>query len=172
MRRGDASPARSQRQTAQNDRHATDLRECRSAAKSPGANTTISTGIFKYPVTGRVQLRKLNLDGDKNVDLAVHGGPDRPVYVYPCRALMPIGNANLAATIFRGAASARISRPPGCWKPPFTSVISSGSARRCRRLATANAMLQTGHPLWRSVDAEALHGQRHVGILFDGSRAR
>jgi MOSC domain-containing protein YiiM len=46
-------------------------------------NMTISTGIFKYPVAGRVRLRKLNLDGDKNVDLAVHGGPDRPVYAYP-----------------------------------------------------------------------------------------
>jgi len=42
-----------------------------------------TTGIFKFPVDGSITLRKLNLDGDKQVDLSVHGGPDRPVYVYP-----------------------------------------------------------------------------------------
>ncbi|HEX3999838.1 MAG TPA: MOSC domain-containing protein [Pirellulales bacterium] len=42
-----------------------------------------TTGIFKYPVDGPIVLRKLNLEGDKQVDLSVHGGPDRPVYVYP-----------------------------------------------------------------------------------------
>jgi MOSC domain-containing protein YiiM len=43
----------------------------------------VSTGIFKSPVEGRVRLRTLNLDGDKQVDLTVHGGPDRAVYAYP-----------------------------------------------------------------------------------------
>ena len=42
-----------------------------------------TTGIFKSPVEGRVPLRMLNLDGDRQVDLTVHGGPDRAVYVYP-----------------------------------------------------------------------------------------
>jgi MOSC domain-containing protein YiiM len=42
-----------------------------------------ATGIFKSPVEGRITLRSLNLDGDKQVDLSVHGGPDRAVYVYP-----------------------------------------------------------------------------------------
>jgi MOSC domain-containing protein YiiM len=42
-----------------------------------------TTGIFKSPVEGRIALRTLNLDGDKQVDLTVHGGPDRAVYVYP-----------------------------------------------------------------------------------------
>jgi MOSC domain-containing protein YiiM len=42
-----------------------------------------TTGIFKSPVEGRIALRTLNLDGDKQVDLSVHGGPDRAVYVYP-----------------------------------------------------------------------------------------
>ncbi len=43
----------------------------------------ISTGIFKSPVEGRIRLRTLSLDGDKQVDLTVHGGPDRAVYAYP-----------------------------------------------------------------------------------------
>jgi MOSC domain-containing protein YiiM len=44
---------------------------------------TISTGIFKKPVTGRVALRTLNLDGDRQADLSVHGGPYKAVYGYP-----------------------------------------------------------------------------------------
>ena len=43
----------------------------------------VSTGIFKEPVSGRVTLRTLNLDGDRQADLSVHGGPTKAVYVYP-----------------------------------------------------------------------------------------
>ena len=45
--------------------------------------TTISTGIFKQPVSGPVHLRRLNLDGDQQADLSVHGGPFKAVYAYP-----------------------------------------------------------------------------------------
>jgi MOSC domain-containing protein YiiM len=44
---------------------------------------TINTGIFKEPVSGPVQLRTLNLDGDRQADLGVHGGPHKAVYGYP-----------------------------------------------------------------------------------------
>src|SRR5271166_5998677 len=44
---------------------------------------TINTGIYKKPVTGRVALRTLNLDGDQQADLSVHGGPYKAVYAYP-----------------------------------------------------------------------------------------
>lgn len=44
---------------------------------------TVNTGIFKQPVSGPVQLRTLNLDGDRQADLAVHGGPNKAVYAYP-----------------------------------------------------------------------------------------
>ncbi len=44
---------------------------------------TVTTGIFKQPVEGRVALRKLDLDGDRQADLSVHGGKDKAVYCYP-----------------------------------------------------------------------------------------
>src|SRR5271163_3532453 len=44
---------------------------------------TINTGIFKKPVSGRIALRTLNLDGDRQADLSVHGGPYKAVYAYP-----------------------------------------------------------------------------------------
>ena len=43
----------------------------------------ITTAIFKDPVKGPIMLRKLNLDGDKQADLTVHGGMDKAVYSYP-----------------------------------------------------------------------------------------
>ena len=44
---------------------------------------TVRTSIFKAPVPGRVPVRKLNLEGDQQADLTVHGGVDKAVYVYP-----------------------------------------------------------------------------------------
>jgi MOSC domain-containing protein YiiM len=43
----------------------------------------VPTGIFKEPVEGPVRVRTLNLEGDRQADLSVHGGPDKAVYVYP-----------------------------------------------------------------------------------------
>jgi MOSC domain-containing protein YiiM len=77
------------------------LLTCRSAAASILANMrlvsvnvslprtvthegkSVATGIFKQPVQRRVPLRTLNLEGDGQADLRVHGGPDKAVYVYP-----------------------------------------------------------------------------------------
>jgi MOSC domain-containing protein YiiM len=43
----------------------------------------VTTGIFKRPVEGRIPLRRLNLDGDRQADLSVHGGAAKAVYAYP-----------------------------------------------------------------------------------------
>lgn len=43
----------------------------------------VATGIFKEPVQGAVMLRTLNLEGDKQADLSVHGGVSKAVYAYP-----------------------------------------------------------------------------------------
>ena len=46
-----------------------------------GGYTT--TAIYKQAVQGRVALRKLNLDGDRQADLSAHGGEHKAVYCYP-----------------------------------------------------------------------------------------
>ena len=43
----------------------------------------VTTGIYKQPVEGRLALRRLNLDGDRQADLSVHGGEHKAVYCYP-----------------------------------------------------------------------------------------
>src|SRR5216684_6214955 len=42
----------------------------------------VTTAIYKEPAGGRVALRKLNLDGDRQADLTVHGGEHKAVYCY------------------------------------------------------------------------------------------
>jgi MOSC domain-containing protein YiiM len=43
----------------------------------------VTTGIFKKPIEVRTMLRTLNLEGDQQADLTVHGGIDKAVYAYP-----------------------------------------------------------------------------------------
>ena len=44
---------------------------------------TVRTSIFKAPVSGRVRVQRLNLQGDQQSDLSVHGGSDKAIYAYP-----------------------------------------------------------------------------------------
>ena len=44
---------------------------------------SVLTSIWKNPVEGPVRVRRLNLDGDAQSDLRVHGGPEKAVYAYP-----------------------------------------------------------------------------------------
>ncbi len=44
---------------------------------------TVQTSIWKNPVEGRIRVSKLNLDGDRQSDLSVHGGAHKAVYAYP-----------------------------------------------------------------------------------------
>jgi MOSC domain-containing protein YiiM len=41
-----------------------------------------TSAIWKEPVSGRVAVRGVNIDGDDQADRSVHGGPDRAVYAY------------------------------------------------------------------------------------------
>ena len=49
----------------------------------PYQDGIVSTGIYKEPVAGPVWVRRLNLDGDGQADLKVHGGEHKAVYAYP-----------------------------------------------------------------------------------------
>jgi MOSC domain-containing protein YiiM len=44
---------------------------------------SVRTSIWKAPVPGRVRASRLDLAGDEQSDLTVHGGEDKAVYVYP-----------------------------------------------------------------------------------------
>jgi ferredoxin-NADP reductase/MOSC domain-containing protein YiiM/ferredoxin len=61
---------------------------------------TVHTGIWKNPVPGRLMVRRLNIDGDGQGDLAGHGGLNRPVMVYQLDSYRywerELGRSNLA----------------------------------------------------------------------------
>ncbi len=44
---------------------------------------TVMTGIFKEAVEGRIAVRRLNVEGDRQADLTVHGGLEKAIYAYP-----------------------------------------------------------------------------------------
>ena len=43
----------------------------------------VLTGIYKVSTTEPLMVRKLNIDGDRQADLTVHGGDDKAVYAFP-----------------------------------------------------------------------------------------
>lgn len=43
----------------------------------------VATAIYKNPVAGKVRVNQLNLAGDAQADLRVHGGVSKSVYAYP-----------------------------------------------------------------------------------------
>lgn len=43
----------------------------------------VRSGFVKKPVSGAVKVGRLNLEGDSQADLTVHGGVDKAVYAYP-----------------------------------------------------------------------------------------
>jgi len=49
----------------------------------PYSEGVARTSIFKAPVEGPLLLRRLNLDGDCQADLRVHGGRNKALYAYP-----------------------------------------------------------------------------------------
>jgi ferredoxin-NADP reductase/MOSC domain-containing protein YiiM len=48
----------------------------------PWHGKTVHTGVWKHPVHGPAMVRRLNIDGDGQGDLAGHGGEQRAVLVY------------------------------------------------------------------------------------------
>lgn len=94
---------------------------------------TVLTSIFKSPVQRRVGVRKHNLDGDRQADLTVHGGPFKAVYCYP-EEHYAFWSEQLPEMQLEEAYSERISRQPACSSKMHTSEISSVSGPLfCRR---------------------------------------
>lgn len=69
----------------------------------------VTTSIYKEPMEGRIALRTLNLDGDRQSDLKVHGGKYKAVYIYPAEYY-----------VYWCSELARSSMPPGSFGENFT----------------------------------------------------
>ena len=78
----------------------------------PWQEKTVFTGVFKDPVAGARRVRKLNVDGDGQGDLAGHGGEQRAVFVYQLDSYR-YWSASLAETTSSMDSLARTSRIEG-----------------------------------------------------------
>ena len=107
----------------------------------------VTTGIFKEPVAGRVTLRKLNLDGDRQADLTVHGGEYKAVYCYPLEhydywkntiAGAAVADRYVWRKLYDGRFAGRFHAPR---RSIFDGLGGSGGD------AAAAAVLQAGHQI-------------------------
>ena len=93
---------------------------------------TVTTAIFKSPVSDRRVVRRLNVDGDAQADLVGHGGEHRAVYVYDQSAYEHrsefLGRDDLAR-----AGSARTSPSRGCLTTRSALATATGWAARHSR---------------------------------------
>ena len=89
---------------------------------------TVHTGIWKTPVDGPVMVRRLNIDGDGQGDLAGHGGEQRAVMVYQTNA-MTTGRATWDVTTCDRGTSGRTSRSTGSAIARSASATGTASAR-------------------------------------------
>jgi MOSC domain-containing protein YiiM len=88
----------------------------------------VATGILKEPVPGSVMLRTLNLDGDRQADLSVHGGVSKAVYGYPAEHY-DFWKRELPEMELPYGCSARTLRPKACLKTNSTSAIAFASVK-------------------------------------------
>ena len=85
----------------------------------------VRTSIWKTAAEGRVRVNRLNLEGDRQSDLSVHGGPDKAVYVYPSEHYEYWGRE------FPG-----MDLPWGAFGENFTTEgVLEGDVRRSRHVA-------------------------------------
>jgi MOSC domain-containing protein YiiM len=93
---------------------------------------TVHTGIYKSPVTGPVMVRRLNIDGDGQGDLAGHGGEQRAVMVYQTESY-DYWSRFLGRDDLNRAISARTSRSPDWETTRSASATATPSARPSSR---------------------------------------
>jgi MOSC domain-containing protein YiiM len=96
---------------------------------------TVKTGIYKYPVEGRVELRDEQVGSDRQADYTVHGGPDKAVYAY-------------AAEDYEWwAAEAGFETPPGLFGENLTTTgVDLTGAEVGQRWRVGSALLEVSEP--------------------------
>jgi MOSC domain-containing protein YiiM len=96
----------------------------------------VRTSIFKSPVAGRARVRRLNIEGDQQSDLSVHGGVEKAVYAYPSEHFA-YWREELPGT----------DLPPGAFGENFTTEgLLEGSVRIGDRLRAGSAEFVVTQP--------------------------
>src|SRR5215468_5517514 len=127
---------------------------------------TVHTGIWKDPVRGRCRVRRLNLDGDGQGDLAGHGGEKRAVFVYQIESYRHWQEQLKRTDFVRGqfGENFTIEGLPDdavCHRGPL-----SDWQRAVRGHSTSRYLLSRRHSDERAPDAGIADIQRTAGVLL------
>ena len=95
----------------------------------------VTTSIWKAPVNGPIRVSRLNVAGDRQSDLAAHGGSDKAVYVYPAEHYD-----------FWRRELAPVELPPGAFGENFTTEGLSEEFRIGDRLRIGTAEFAITQP--------------------------
>lgn len=96
----------------------------------------IRTSIWKVPREGRVRVNRLNLEGDQQSDLSVHGGTEKAVYAYPFEHYE-----------YWGREFPAIDLPPGAFGENFTTEgLLEGDVKIGDRLRVGTAEFLVTQP--------------------------
>jgi MOSC domain-containing protein YiiM len=116
----------------------------------------VRTSIWKAPVEGRVRVHRLNLEGDRQADLTVHGGADKAVYVYPLEHYDYWRRELPAADL-----------PPGAFGENFTTEgLLEGEVRIGDRLRVGTAELVVTQPRMPCYKLGVRFGREDMVKLF------
>ena len=88
----------------------------------------VSTGIFKSPVDGPVELRSTNLAGDRQADLNNHGGEEKAVYCF-AHELYQGWRSSLSGMTLRWVNLAKTLPPRVCATTWYASAMSTKLVR-------------------------------------------
>jgi MOSC domain-containing protein YiiM len=96
----------------------------------------VRSGIYKEPINGPVKVGRLNLEGDEQADLTVHGGVNKAVYAYSSEHY----------SYWKGRFSA-MNMPWGTFGENFTTEgLFEDSVRVADRLKVGSAEFEVTQP--------------------------
>src|SRR5437763_12259988 len=130
---------------------------------------TVRTSIFKEPVVGRVRVEHLNVEGDRQSDLTVHGGADKAGYVYPAEHYAFWCEELPGVDLPWGAFGENITTEGLIEDSIHIGDQAHGWFCPVRGYAASHALLQAGDPLRPTGHGEALPAKRPNWRLFGGS---
>ena len=141
------------------------LGQCGMPADVAWRGKTVHTGIYKTPVQGPVMVRRLNIDGDGQGDLAGHGGEQRAVMVYQTESYEH-WKSHLGRDDLEPGISARTSRRPASAMTRSASATGTGSERPIRSHPAAGDLLPGRYASRRTGYAESSCRPSSSGLLL------
>jgi len=130
------------------------------------AGKLVRTSIFKSPVSGNVRVKTLNLEGDEQSDLSVHGGVHKAVYAYPSEHYRFWPRKYRESTYPWGYSEENFTTERGLLEEAVASATAFGLDLRSLSLLNLNCLcIQAWYPIRSPGMVKRFSAQRSDWIL-------